>query len=78
MAFLLIFWRFTPAALRYLARDFSEILAVDGFGNRSIWFLEWAGLRFYPVPIAKWHPIHRIATRNDPLWPVITWVVARK
>lgn len=72
------FWRFTPQALRYLARDFSEIIAVDGWGNRFVWAVVALGMRRTPVPHAKWHPLHRIATRNDPRWPVVTWIVARK
>jgi SAM-dependent methyltransferase len=72
------FWRFTPAALKYLARRFGEILKVGGFGNRAIWVAEALGLRFTPVPHAKWHPLHIIATRNNPKWPVTTWIVVRK
>lgn len=72
------FWRFTPEALRYLARGFSEIITADGWGNRAVWVVDALGMRFDPVPHAKWHPLHRIATRNDKLWPVVTWIVAKK
>ncbi len=72
------FWRFTPEALRYLARGFSEIIAAEGWGNRAVWIVDALGLRFFPVPHAKWCPLRIIATRNNPLWPVSTWIVARK
>lgn len=72
------FWRFTPQSLKYLARDFSEILCVGGFGNRAIWLVDFLDLRYAPVPHATWHPLHIVATRNNPDWPLATWVVARK
>jgi SAM-dependent methyltransferase len=71
-------WRFTPHALRYLASGFSEIISAGGWGNRGVWVIEWLGLRFTPIPHASWHPLHKIATRNNELWPVSTWIVARK
>lgn len=71
-------WRFTPHALRYLASEFSEIIKVGGWGNRGVWVVEWLGLRYTPIPHATWHPLHKLATRNNELWPVTTWVVARK
>ncbi len=72
------FWRFTPEALRYLTRGFSEIITADGWGNRAVWIIDAIGMRFLPVPHAKWHPLHRIATYNDKRWPVVTWIIARK
>jgi SAM-dependent methyltransferase len=72
------FWRFTPSCLAMLAKDFSKIIEVGGFGNRLIWIVDFLGLRFSPVPHAPWHPLHKIATKNDPHWPVSTWIVARK
>jgi len=72
------FWRFTPEALRYLSRDFSEIITADGWGNRAVWMLDALGMRFVPVPHAKWHPLQKIAAHNDRLWPVVTWIIARK
>jgi SAM-dependent methyltransferase len=72
------FWRFTPEALTLLSRNFSEVLCVGGFGNRAIWIVAALGLRMHPVPHATWHPLHKVATTNDPLWPVSTWIVARK
>jgi SAM-dependent methyltransferase len=72
------YWRFTPDALAYLARDFSEVIDAGGWGNRLTWVLDWAGLRMFPVPHAQWHPLHKVATFNEPAWPIVTWVIARK
>ena len=70
-------WRFTPYALAHLASEF-EAVTTGGWGNRGVWVIEWLGLRFTPVPHARWHPLHKIAVRNNETWPVSTWVVARK
>ena len=72
------YWRFTPFALRHLHRDWSEIIEVDGWGHFGVWIAELDGLRYTAVPLAEWHPFHKIATKNDPEWPIVTWVVARK
>jgi len=72
------FWRFTPEALRYLARGFSEIIAADGWGNRGVWVVDALGMRFVPVPHSKWHPLQQAAARNNRRWPVTTWIIARK
>jgi SAM-dependent methyltransferase len=72
------FWRFTPEALKYLARNFSKVLEVGGFGNRGVWVVDFLGLRWTPVPHAKWHPLHIVATKNNSDWPVSTWIVAQK
>ena len=71
-------WRFSPDALRFLARDFSEIIACEAWGNRLVWPYIWMGLRFEGIPQASWHPVHKLATYNEPDWPAVTWVVARK
>lgn len=72
------FWRFTPEALSLLHRNWSAIIESAGWGNFELWSIVQDGLRFEGVPHARWHPLHRLATRNDPLWPVVTWIVARK
>ncbi len=72
------FWRYTPDALSLLHRNWSEIIEVGGWGNFDVWSVVRDGLRFVGVPHAKWHPFHRLATRNDPEWPIVTWIVARK
>lgn len=72
------YWRFTPDALRYLCRDFTSIIECGGWGSFQAW--RWAnrGMQFVPVPHAAWHPFHKIATRNDPKWPIVVWIVAVK
>ena len=72
------FWRFTPDALSLLHQDWSEIIEVGGWGNLAVWSVVEDGLRFEGVPDAPWHPLHRIAVHNDPLWPIVTWIIARK
>ncbi len=72
------FWRFTPEALRLLHKDFSEIIECGGWGNFDVWKVVQDGMRFLGVPHDKWHPLYKIAMRNDPLWPIVVWVVAKK
>jgi SAM-dependent methyltransferase len=73
------FWRFTPDGLALLARGHSEVLMADGWGNRYLWLLSWSGVLFgRQVPLAAWHPYHRIAVINEPHYPIAVWVVARK
>ena len=73
------YWRFTPEALRLLASKQSEVIDVGGWGNMdAVFFADRLGLRFAPIPHARWHPAHWIATRNVDTWPIVTWVLARK
>jgi SAM-dependent methyltransferase len=72
------FWRFTPEALRYLARDFSEIITADGWGNRGVWVIDALGMLYLPVPHTKWNPLQQVAARDNKRWPVVTWIIARK
>lgn len=72
------FWRFTPDALTLLHRDYSRVLEAGGWGNRYVWEIVEDGMRWRGVPPVKWHPMYRIAMRNDPAWPISTWVIARK
>jgi SAM-dependent methyltransferase len=72
------FWRFTPDALSLLHKNWSEIIEVGGWGNFQTWIAAKDGIRFSGVPHAKWHPLHKLAIKNDPLWPIVTWIVARK
>lgn len=68
------YWRFTPNGLAYLCRNFSRIVAVGGWGNR----LAHLAFRYFDVPEATWHPLHKIATYNSPEAPITTWIVAQK
>jgi SAM-dependent methyltransferase len=72
------YWRFTPEALRLLCRGVAEPVEIGGWGNLAMIPLTRLGLRFRPVPEARWHPLHRLAVRNNPRWPITTWLVARK
>lgn len=72
------FWRFTPDALSLLHKEWSEIIEVGGWGNFQVWSVVQDGLRYVGVPHAKWHPLHKIAMKNDSEWPIVTWVAARK
>ena len=72
------FWRFTPNALSLLFKEFSKIIDVGGWGNPHVLFYDWLDLRFNPIPHAKWHPLHKLAVKNDINWPIATWIVAQK
>jgi SAM-dependent methyltransferase len=72
------FWRFTPDALSLLHRNWSEIIEVGGWGNFEVWSVIQDGIRFVGVPHAIWHPLHQLAVKNDPKWPIATWIVAKK
>jgi SAM-dependent methyltransferase len=72
------FWRFSPDALKLLAKNFSEVVEVGGFGNRALFIIDLLGLHTVPTPHAKWHPLHIVATTNMKGWPSKTWIVARK
>lgn len=70
-------WRFTPSGLALLASQYGTVLESGGWGNIPALFMLVAGLRHVPTP-PDWHPIGKIARRNRPSWPIMTWVVARR
>ena len=74
------FWRFSPYALRYLCKDFSEILQSGGWGNRFAILLCFLSDRFrwMSIPDSRWSIRHLIATYNEKRYPIVTWIVARK
>jgi SAM-dependent methyltransferase len=72
------FWRFTPDALRLLHHGCSEIIECDGWGNFDVLQAIRNGFRSEPVPHAPWHPLHKLAVKNDCDWPISTWIVAKK
>ena len=74
------FWRFSPDALRYLCKDFSEILQCEGWGNRIAILLCFLSdkFRFMDIPRTKWSIRHLIATYNEERYPIVSWVVAKK
>jgi len=74
------FWRFSPDALKYLCKNFSEILQSEGWGNRIALFLCFISdrFRFMTIPESRWSLRHLIATLNEKSYPIVTWVLARK
>lgn len=72
------FWRYTVDGLKLLVHEQADVIAADSWGNRSFLAIEHLGLRYHPVPDNPRHPLHRIAVRNDPSAPVVTWIIARK
>lgn len=72
------FWRFTPDALSLLHSNWREVIEVGGWGNFQVWSVVQDGMRFAGIPHARWHPLHKLAVKNDPLWPIVTWIVAMK
>lgn len=72
------FWRFTPDALSLLTKEAGCVLEVGGWGNREAWALIHAGFRMARIPLDEEHPLHKLAMRNEPSWPIVTWVVGRK
>ena len=74
------YWRFSHDALRYLCRDFSEILCCEGWGNRIAILLCFMSekFRFMRIPKTEWSIRHLIATYNEDIYPIVTWIVAKK
>lgn len=72
------YWRFTPDALCLLSHPFKKIISYGAWGNFHALLLIRSGMRFDRVPRASWHPFNIIASKNDPIWPIVTWIVAEK
>lgn len=73
------FWRYTPDALRLLAETSGcEVMEIGSWGNREAWALVEAGFRFTKIPDDEEHPLYQLAIYNEPDWPIVTWVIARK
>jgi SAM-dependent methyltransferase len=74
------FYRYTPAALSYLCREFSEVVQCGSWGNRlaiSLCFLS-DRFRFMSIPDSKYSVRNWLASRNEKAYPIVTWIVARK
>lgn len=71
-------WRFSPSSLEYLCEDWSKIIDCGGWGNRVAFACMNLGFRMTPVPHTKWHPLHKIATANNRLFPIVTWIAAAR
>ena len=74
------FWRFSPEALTYLCKDFSNVLLSQGWGNRIAICLCLIGnrFRFLRIPENRWSIRRIIATFNEDNYPLVTWIVAQK
>jgi SAM-dependent methyltransferase len=73
------YWRFSPEALALLCRlAGGEVVSTGRWGNKEALSLVQLGLNRLKVPLDPAHSLHRIATANDPRWPIVTWIVARK
>lgn len=73
-------WRFSPDGWKYLCRNFSEIITCDSWGNRwanTLFFLN-DKARDWQVPEQNWSFVHYLATKNDPKYPIMVWVTAKK
>lgn len=71
-------WRFSPSSLEYLCEGWSKIIDCGGWGNRVAFACMNLGFRMTPVPHTKWHPLHKIATANNRLFPIVTWIAAAR
>ena len=73
-------WRFSPDALKYLCKDFSRVVTCDGWGNRfaHALFLLYPRSRDWQIPERTFSIKHYLATKNDPLYPQATWIIAEK
>ena len=74
------FWRFSTEALKYLCKDFSEIIQCEGWGNRIAILLCFISdrFRFMRIPENKWSFRHLVATWSEKGYPIVTWIIARK
>ena len=73
------FWRFTPQALALLGTAAgAEVLLAGGWGNRLALKLIDLGYRMRKVPENPTNPVYRLATYNEPGFPITTWVILRK
>jgi len=74
------YWRFSNDGLRYLCRNFSDILCCEGWGNRIAIMLCLISdrFRFMRIPETMWSIRHLIANYNEAIYPIVTWIVAKK
>ena len=72
------FWRISPDGLKLLFSKFSRIVDCGGWGNFKATRLLRTELRYVGIPRVAWHPLHRLAVKNDPEWPIISWIVAER
>lgn len=71
-------WRFSPDALRFLCRNFSEIVQCEGWGNWAAVMVCFLGDRFRNIQIPETGLRHALATKNQDRYPISTWIIAKK
>lgn len=72
------FWRFTPDALKLMSETYgATVIDCQGWGNKEVWAYIDMGYRAAKIPEDPQNPIYQLAMKNDPLCPIVTWVVAR-
>jgi len=74
------YWRLSPDALKFLCKNFSEILCSNGWGNRIAILMCMLSdkFRFVRIPENKWSPRNFIASYNEDKYPIVTWIIAKK
>lgn len=72
------FWRMTDKALELLHAKQCQVITSGMWGNFDVWRYVAMGLQYVGVPLDSTHPLHQCAVNNDPQWPIVSWVVARK
>ncbi|SFV87489.1 similar to Methylase involved in ubiquinone/menaquinone biosynthesis [hydrothermal vent metagenome] len=74
------YWRFSPDALEYLHRQYSNIILCGSWGNRLAYGICMLGDRFasLPIPNHKYSIRHLLATWNESRYPIVTYVMAKK
>lgn len=73
-------WRFSPDALQYLCRNFSEIVECGGWGNRWVHILLflYKNAGNWEVRNNAWNLARMFTLQNDPAYPLSTWIIAKK
>ncbi|NJK38976.1 MAG: class I SAM-dependent methyltransferase [Oscillatoriales cyanobacterium SM2_3_0] len=72
------FWRFTPDALSLMSKsNGAEVIECGGWGNKEAWAYIEMGYRSHKIPEDPQNPIYQLAMKNDPLHPIVTWVIAK-
>ena len=73
------FWRFTPQALELLVTAAGgEVELAGGWGNRAALTVIDRGFRMKRIPEHPGNPLFELALRNEPDFPIVTWVVLRR
>ena len=73
-------WRFSTEGLRYLCKDFTEIVQCASWGNRIAHILGmiYKKSQDWKVPERSRSIVRWLATYNEPAYPHMTWIVAKK